>query len=230
MGGRPHLLDRRQPGPGGDRRRVDAQESELQLPLGRWPPQEKAYADAETEHILFSLLYSLDCYWMSHPVALRGANWKGEQLLRAARMGFSRAALDRHQSPRQRRRLPGDGRRTASSSSPSPRRHWRRRRSLRSSASWHRCRRPASPPSTRRPSTAVGELPCFFQHYVPKRARAAGDGDRRPAVRRAHRFPGRPAHRDRLPRHVGRDPLRGRATLPAEDRAPLPRFRATATA
>ena len=30
-------------------------------------PQEKAFAEAEVEHILFSLLYSLDCYWMSHP-------------------------------------------------------------------------------------------------------------------------------------------------------------------
>lgn len=50
--------------------------------------QEKAFADGEMEHILFSLLYGLDCYWMSHPVALRGAGWKGEQLLRAARLGF----------------------------------------------------------------------------------------------------------------------------------------------
>src|ERR1044072_6044382 len=32
-------------------------------------PQERAFAEAEMEHILFSLLYSLDCYWMSHPLA-----------------------------------------------------------------------------------------------------------------------------------------------------------------
>lgn len=51
--------------------------------------QEKAYAVAETEHVLFSLLYSLDAYWMSHPAAARGAIWKGEQLIRAARMGFA---------------------------------------------------------------------------------------------------------------------------------------------
>ena len=51
--------------------------------------QEKAYAEAEAEHIMFSLLHSLDCYWMSHPLALRGALWKGEQLVRASRMGFS---------------------------------------------------------------------------------------------------------------------------------------------
>ncbi len=50
--------------------------------------QERAYAQAEAEHLLFSLLYSLDCYWMSHPLALRGAIWKGEQLKRAARLGF----------------------------------------------------------------------------------------------------------------------------------------------
>lgn len=51
--------------------------------------QELAYAREETDHILFSLLYSLDCRWMSHPAALRAAGWKGEQLLRAARMGFA---------------------------------------------------------------------------------------------------------------------------------------------
>jgi len=50
--------------------------------------QELAFARLETEHALFSLIYTLDCYWMSHPVALRGAQWKGEQLQRAARMGF----------------------------------------------------------------------------------------------------------------------------------------------
>lgn len=51
-------------------------------------PQELAYARQEAEHALFSLLYTLDCYWVSHPLALRGAQWKGEQLKRAARMGF----------------------------------------------------------------------------------------------------------------------------------------------
>jgi glutathione synthase/RimK-type ligase-like ATP-grasp enzyme len=52
-------------------------------------PQEKAHAQGETEHILLSLLHSLDCYWMSHPLAVRAALWKGEQLLRASRMGFA---------------------------------------------------------------------------------------------------------------------------------------------
>ena len=50
--------------------------------------QERIYARAETEQALFGMLYTLDCFWMSHPLALRGAMWKGEQLQRAARMGF----------------------------------------------------------------------------------------------------------------------------------------------
>lgn len=52
-------------------------------------PQERAFAERETEQALFSVLYTLDCFWMSHPRALRGALWKGEQLARAARMGFT---------------------------------------------------------------------------------------------------------------------------------------------
>lgn len=52
-------------------------------------PQEKAFAKQESNHVLNSLLYSLDCYWINHPMALRGAQWKGEQSIRAARMGFS---------------------------------------------------------------------------------------------------------------------------------------------
>jgi glutathione synthase/RimK-type ligase-like ATP-grasp enzyme len=51
-------------------------------------PQEKAYASGETEHVLSGLLHALDCYWMSHPSAVRSALWKVEQLQRAARMGF----------------------------------------------------------------------------------------------------------------------------------------------
>ena len=55
----------------------------------RFGPQERAYAIEETRHALSSLLYGLDdVYWMSHPLAVRGAQWKGEQLARAARMGF----------------------------------------------------------------------------------------------------------------------------------------------
>lgn len=51
-------------------------------------PQEEAFAHQETEHALFSVLYSLNCYWISHPANLRGAMWKGEQLVRAAQYGF----------------------------------------------------------------------------------------------------------------------------------------------
>lgn len=56
---------------------------------GALPAQEKAFAEAEMEHVMFGLLYCLDCYWMSHPLAARGAMWKGEQLMRAARAGFA---------------------------------------------------------------------------------------------------------------------------------------------
>ena len=52
-------------------------------------PQELAYAKLETEHALFGLLYPLDCYWMSHPIQLRGAMWKAEQLHRATKFGFN---------------------------------------------------------------------------------------------------------------------------------------------
>jgi len=51
-------------------------------------PQENIFAKTETDHALFGMLYPLDCYWMSHPLALRGAAWKGEQLSRAEKIGF----------------------------------------------------------------------------------------------------------------------------------------------
>lgn len=50
--------------------------------------QELAYAKLESEQALFGLLYGLDCYWIGHPLTMRGAMWKGEQLQRAQRMGF----------------------------------------------------------------------------------------------------------------------------------------------
>lgn len=50
--------------------------------------QELEYAKAETEHAMFGLLYTLDCYWMSHPINMRGSMWKGEQLNRAQTIGF----------------------------------------------------------------------------------------------------------------------------------------------
>ena len=51
-------------------------------------PQELAFAQQETKHVLNSLVYGLDCYWMSHPSAVRYAAFKGEQAIRAAKMGF----------------------------------------------------------------------------------------------------------------------------------------------
>jgi len=57
--------------------------------LSELEAQEKHYADAETEHVLNGFLYSLDCYWMNHPLAVRSACWKAEQSARAARLGFN---------------------------------------------------------------------------------------------------------------------------------------------
>ena len=54
----------------------------------QYSSQEKAFADQEAEHVLNGLLYSLDCYWMNHPLAVRSALWKGEQSVRASKMGF----------------------------------------------------------------------------------------------------------------------------------------------
>ncbi|MDW3190973.1 MAG: hypothetical protein R8G66_01375 [Cytophagales bacterium] len=51
--------------------------------------QEKAYANQETKHVLNGILYSVDCFWMNHPLAVRSALWKGEQTIRAAKMGFN---------------------------------------------------------------------------------------------------------------------------------------------
>lgn len=130
-------------------------------------PQEKAYADAEMEHILFSLLYALDCYWMSHPVALRGASWKGEQLLRAARMGFSVPAsliTNRRTSVDAFRASAGDGIIFKALSSAS----------LAAAEVSPEHRIAGGLPTTRITDEhddaldAVAELPCFFQHHVPK--------------------------------------------------------------
>jgi glutathione synthase/RimK-type ligase-like ATP-grasp enzyme len=50
--------------------------------------QESAFAQQETEQAAFGFLYSLNCFWMSHPISMRGAMFKGEQLNRALKMGF----------------------------------------------------------------------------------------------------------------------------------------------
>lgn len=55
---------------------------------GELSAQERAYASGEIRHLLSGLMHGLDAYWMSHPAAVRAAQWKGEQLSRAARFGF----------------------------------------------------------------------------------------------------------------------------------------------
>lgn len=76
-------------------------------------PQEKAYAQQESEQALFGLLYAIDCFWMSHPTALRGACWKGEQLQRAVCHGFRVPASIVTNDPQEARdflaTLPGEG-------------------------------------------------------------------------------------------------------------------------
>lgn len=146
-------------------------------------PQERAFATEETEHLLLGLLYSLDCYWMSHPAALRRAGWKGEQLDRAARMGFAvppsiftndrRAAeafLARHgevvfkslSTPMLAAEMVGADDRVVTGL-PTTRITAEHREML----------------------DAVAELPCFFQRYVPKRheLRVTVVGDRLFAAR-----------------------------------------------
>lgn len=131
-------------------------------------PQELAFANSEAEHALFSLLYSLDCYWMSHPLALRGALWKGEQLQRAARMGFAvppslltNRPLDVKQFGA--RQANGLAFKTLSSTSlagetvaPGDRIAGSLGTTL-------------VDPEDEDSLSAVAELPCFFQHYISKR-------------------------------------------------------------
>lgn len=57
--------------------------------LGDMDSSVKNFADQETEHALFSALYALDCFWISHPKYLRASMWKGEQLQRALKFGFN---------------------------------------------------------------------------------------------------------------------------------------------
>ncbi|MDP3748522.1 MAG: hypothetical protein Q8Q88_15895 [Phenylobacterium sp.] len=131
-------------------------------------PQEKAYAEAEMEEILFGLLYGLDCFWMSHPIAVRGSIWKGEQLLRAARMGFSvpsSIVTNRRGDVEAFRRSVGDDIVFKSLSSPT----------LAAEQVEPEHRIGISLPTTRITEDheemldAVAELPCFFQQYIAKR-------------------------------------------------------------
>jgi glutathione synthase/RimK-type ligase-like ATP-grasp enzyme len=156
----------------------------FRFPGGPLAAQEKAFAEAETEQLLLGLLYALDCYWMSHPGALRGALWKNEQLQRAARLGFAvppslvtnrRAGVDAF------RRSAADGIVFKALSSAS-------------------LAADEVPPEERTagmlPTTRIGdehdamldsvaEAPCFFQHHIAKRheVRATVIGDRLFAAR-----------------------------------------------
>ena len=128
---------------------------------------ELAFARLETEHALFGLLYTLDCYWMSHPVALRGAQWKGEQLQRAARMGFRIPDSLITNAPDEVRRFRGDiaGDMVFKSMS-SP---------MLAADLVSADQRTAGPLSTSIVDQsmmdnveAVAEMPCHFQQYIPK--------------------------------------------------------------
>lgn len=129
--------------------------------------QELAYARQETEQALSGLLHTLDCYWMSHPRALRGAGWKAEQLQRAARMGFRVPASLVTNDPQQVRKfrdsLPG-------------------KMIFKSMSTPTLAAEEVGPEdriASRLPTTivddemmenldAVAQLPCHFQEYIPK--------------------------------------------------------------
>jgi glutathione synthase/RimK-type ligase-like ATP-grasp enzyme len=137
-------------------------------PSGPLTGQEKAHADAETGHILLGLLRTLDCWWMSHPDALRGALWKPEQMQRAARMGFTVPAsliANRRADVEAFRDSAPDGIVF---------------KALSSAALAADEVAPDERVAGTLPTTLIGaehdealdsvaELPCFFQHYVPKR-------------------------------------------------------------
>ena len=140
----------------------------FQYPSGPLTGQEKAHADAETDHILLGLLRTLDCYWMSHPDAVRGSIWKPEQMHRAARMGFAvpaslitNARADVDVVPgggRARHRLQGAV--VGAGGRPCGPRGGADRGRRADDQDWREHERMLE---------LVGELPCFFQHYVPKR-------------------------------------------------------------
>jgi len=140
----------------------------FRYPSGPLTGQEKAHADAETGHILLGLLRALDCYWMSHPDALRGALWKPEQMQRAARMGFEVPAsliANRRADVEAFREAAADGIVFKALSSAA----------LAGDEVAPEERIAGTLPTTRITTEhddaldAVAEQPCFFQHYVPKR-------------------------------------------------------------
>ena len=135
---------------------------------GTLAPQERAFAAAEAEHILFSLIYCLDCGWMSHPLALRGALWKGEQLQRAAKLGLTvppSLITDRPEEVKAFARTARHGlafKALSSSSLAADEVEAEERMSGGLGTTLLDAADTAA-------LEAVAELPCFFQHYIPKR-------------------------------------------------------------
>jgi glutathione synthase/RimK-type ligase-like ATP-grasp enzyme len=130
--------------------------------------QEKQFACAEMDQFLIGLLHCLDCYWMSHPIAIRRANWKSEQLLRAARMGFrvpSSLIANRREAVDAFRAARGNDIVFKALSSPS----------LAAEKVAPEDRIAHGLPTTHITNghgellDAVREFPCFFQEYIPKR-------------------------------------------------------------
>lgn len=72
--------------------------------------QEQLFATQEANHCLLGWLYSLDCFFMSHPASLRAAGWKCEQLVRARRFGFDVPATIVSNVPEKVRHFARDGR------------------------------------------------------------------------------------------------------------------------
>ncbi len=129
--------------------------------------QERAFAGKEMEHILFGMLYVIDGFWMSHPAAVRSALWKGEQLVRAAKFGFDVPAsliTNRVDSARHFHAATDGGIIFKTLASPF----------LGADMVEPEERVTAGIPTTRIDQAneslldAVVELPCFFQHYIPK--------------------------------------------------------------
>lgn len=50
--------------------------------------QEQAFALGEIEQAIYGFCFSLDCFWVNHPMQVRKASWKYEQLVTANALGF----------------------------------------------------------------------------------------------------------------------------------------------
>lgn len=129
---------------------------------------EQGFAENEMDHLLLGWLNALDCFWMSHPSAVRRAGWKIEQLDRARRFGFTTPASlvtnrrdevdafrraaggDIIYKPLSSARLAGDG-------------------APRDGDASYMLLTTLITEQNADALDAVAELPCLFQHYIPKR-------------------------------------------------------------